>query len=83
MTNVAMKVNFKMGGTNAMADALRNFGKETLVLGADVVHPSSAAFDGCPSIASIVGSVDDNATNYLGSMRLQSKPKTDREVLQK
>ena len=80
MTNVAMKVNFKLGGVSSWNKDVENLGKNTLILGADVVHPGVTAFEGCPSIASIVGSVDDSATKYLGSMRLQSKPKTDREV---
>ncbi|KAL1606847.1 hypothetical protein SLS60_004256 [Paraconiothyrium brasiliense] len=83
MTNVAMKVNFKLGGVNTVVQELKNFGNDTLILGADVVHPGTAAFEGCPSIASIVGSLDQSATKYLGSMRLQSKPKMDREVLEK
>ncbi|KAF1966235.1 Piwi-domain-containing protein [Bimuria novae-zelandiae CBS 107.79] len=81
MTNVAMKVNSKLGGTSNWNKGVENLGKDTMVLGADVVHPGANAFEGCPSIASIVGSVDDSATKYLGSMRLQSKPKTDREII--
>lgn len=81
MTNIEMKVNFKLGGTNTMVEELKDFSKDTLILGADVVHPITAAFEGCPFNASIVGSVEDSATRYFGSMRLQSKQKTDRKII--
>lgn len=78
MTNVMMKVNLKRGGINHTVNGLNL--KDTMVLGADVVHPGPGSAPGCPSIASIVGSVDDGAGKCLGSMRIQHKEKTDREV---
>lgn len=44
---------------------------DTIVIGADVAHPLKTAAPGCPSIASVVGSVDDNFVKFPGSMRLQ------------
>lgn len=44
---------------------------KTIILGADVAHPTASAVPGCPSIASVVGTVDDNYVRFLGSMRLQ------------
>jgi hypothetical protein len=44
---------------------------ETIIIGADVAHPLKGASPGCPSIASVVGSVDDEFVKYPGSMRLQ------------
>ena len=44
---------------------------ETIIMGADVAHPTASAVPGCPSIAAVVGSVDDNFVRYPGSMRLQ------------
>lgn len=44
---------------------------DTIVIGADVAHPLKAAAPGCPSIASVVGSVDDHFVSFPGSMRLQ------------
>jgi len=78
MTNIAMKVNIKKGGVNSIVDGFSL--KETLILGADVVHPGSAALESCPSIASVVGSIDPSVTRYLGSMRLQQNDKDDHEV---
>lgn len=81
MSNIVQKVNFKTGGINASIKSIETLlGKSTLVLGADVVHPGIAAFEESPSIACIVGSVDDKTGQFFGSARLQSKDKTDREV---
>jgi hypothetical protein len=54
----------------------------TMVLGGGLIHPGPGAFPGTPSIASIVGSVDDYGGKCLGSMRLQNVHKTDREASQ-
>jgi eukaryotic translation initiation factor 2C len=43
----------------------------TIIIGADVAHPTGTTRPGCPSIAAVVGSVDDNYLHYPGSMRLQ------------
>ncbi|KAF2028677.1 Piwi-domain-containing protein [Setomelanomma holmii] len=83
MTNVVQKVNFKTGGTNAHVQDISKFlgERRTLILGADVVHPGHLAFEDSPSVACIVGSVDDDAGRFLGSARLQSKDKLDREII--
>ena len=78
MTNIAQKINLKYGGVNSAVDGIDL--KTTLILGADVVHPPIVAFEECPSIASLVGSMDAHGGTFLGSMRLQSKDKKDREV---
>lgn len=44
---------------------------DTIVLGADVTHPMGHCAPGCPSIAAVVGSIDDDFTKFPGSMRLQ------------
>tara|TARA_R110002003_G_scaffold171_3_gene13893 strand:- start:57642 stop:58448 length:807 start_codon:yes stop_codon:yes gene_type:complete len=82
MSNIVQKVNFKSGGINAQVNGIAALlgNKRTLVLGADVVHPGHLAFEESPSIACIVGSVDDEAGRFFGSARLQSKDKKDREV---
>ena len=56
-------------GSGALPTA--NLSCDTIVLGADVAHPLKTAAPGCPSIASVVGSVDDNFVKFPGSMRLQ------------
>jgi len=70
--NIAMKLNLKMTGVNQAIGQLDALYADTLVLGAHVTHPSSGAISGCPSIAAIVGSVD-NWGRYRGSMRLQDR----------
>ena len=45
---------------------------QTIIIGADVAHPTGSARPGCPSIAAIVGSTDDDYLHYPGSMRLQN-----------
>ena len=39
----------------------------------DVTHPSPGSLLGTPSIAAIVGSVNQNGGKFLGSMRLQPR----------
>jgi eukaryotic translation initiation factor 2C len=67
-------VNTKLGGTNHLLDdnAMRWLReKTTLVLGADVTHPSPASAPGTPSIAAVVASVDQNFVQYPASLRIQ------------
>jgi hypothetical protein len=83
LANVAMKINLKGAGTNhaveashlaSILDSKTQSSKgecETIILGADVAHPTGSARPGCPSIAAVVGSTDDNYLHYPGSMRLQ------------
>jgi hypothetical protein len=78
MTNIAMKVNIKRGGINQRIEGLDL--KGTMVLGADVIHPGPGSLPHCPSIAAMVGSVDDWGCKCLGSMRLQQRDRADREV---
>lgn len=42
----------------------------TMVVGADVTHPGPFS-DGCPSIAAIVATTNEEAYHFLGSARLQ------------
>jgi eukaryotic translation initiation factor 2C len=80
MGNITLKANLKTAGSNhsVASGYLQKVFPNTLVLGADVTHPGPGALIGSPSIAAIVGSVDDHAGRFLGSMRLQSK--SDKEV---
>lgn len=71
--NVMMKSNLKAGGTNHSVDGVSGILKDTLVLGADVTHANKGALYGTPSIAAVVGSVDELGGKFLGSMRLQAK----------
>lgn len=81
MENVMMKYNLKFGGINHCVNAVRERLKDhTMVLGADVVHAGSGSFPGTPAIAGIVGSVDSTGGKFLGSVRLQTVDKKDKEV---
>ncbi|KAF2865540.1 hypothetical protein BDV95DRAFT_554523 [Massariosphaeria phaeospora] len=71
MANVAMKANLKMAGINHSAAGLDDVLKDTFVIGADITHPGSGAIEGCPSIAAVVGSVDETGGKFLGSLGLQ------------
>ncbi|KAK7186103.1 piwi domain-containing protein [Paraphaeosphaeria sporulosa] len=77
--NITLKMNLKAAGINhtiekGMISALT---RDTLVLGADVTHPGPGSVPGCPSIAAIVGSVDQYAGRFLGSMRLQRESRKE------
>jgi eukaryotic translation initiation factor 2C len=78
-SNMALKVNLKLGGDNhwlndddlneVLVGELRN---NTMILGSDVTHPGHGAKIGYPSIACVVGTVDAKFMSYRGSMRLQA-----------
>lgn len=74
-SNLALKVNMKFGGQshhlNGIPHQLTN-PDNVIVLGADVAHPGAGARPGSPSIACVVGSVDNHFVDYPGSMRLQA-----------
>lgn len=78
VANVGMKINMKLGGTNHMVKNLTASGcgtsglQNTMILGADVTHPSPGSIEGTPSVAAVVGSVDKDFTKLLGSMRWQA-----------
>ncbi|KAK4539623.1 hypothetical protein LTR36_010506 [Oleoguttula mirabilis] len=85
-SNIALKFNLKSPlGTNHAIDHpdlrhLRNNTNKvsnTIVLGADVAHPTKSAHDATPSIAAVVGSTDDGFMHFPGSMRLQRSKKED------
>jgi eukaryotic translation initiation factor 2C len=71
--NVAMKGNLKLGQINHTVEQIHSKLRNTLVLGADLTHAGTGAVYGCQSIAAVVGSVDQTAGKFLGSMRLQPK----------
>ncbi|KDQ20605.1 hypothetical protein BOTBODRAFT_151362 [Botryobasidium botryosum FD-172 SS1] len=76
--NVALKFNMKLGGVNHVLD---NESKKwltqvpTMLMGSDVTHPSPGSLKGTPSIAAVVGSVDDLFGQYPASMKLQESRK--------
>jgi eukaryotic translation initiation factor 2C len=73
-SNVALKVNTKLGGMNHLLaeDAMRWLKtKPTMVVGMDVTHPGPTSVEGTPSIAAVVASVDDSFVQFPASMRVQ------------
>ncbi|KAF2023742.1 Piwi-domain-containing protein [Setomelanomma holmii] len=84
MENVSMKLNLKLGNINhsfdlaaslrnklflQSADSTKEKVVDTIILGGDVTHPLKGSAD--PSIAAVVGSVDDHLAKYPGSVRYQ------------
>ncbi|KAM5543406.1 hypothetical protein V8D89_002657 [Ganoderma adspersum] len=78
-SNVALKVNAKLGGVNHQLDAgsmrwLTGAGRnklKTMVMGIDVTHPGPNSVPGTPSIAAVVASVDDYFVQFPASLALQ------------
>ncbi|KAF9559498.1 argonaute-like protein [Agrocybe pediades] len=73
--NVLLKVNLKLGGINAVADPgsiplLSDPANSTVVMGADVIHPSPGATDR-PSFTALVGCVDYQCAKYVATSRVQ------------
>ncbi|EPQ53315.1 argonaute-like protein [Gloeophyllum trabeum ATCC 11539] len=73
-SNVALKVNAKLGGINHLLDR-QDIGwltdKKTMLVGMDVTHAGPKSIPGTPSIAAVVASIDDNFVQYPASLRPQ------------
>ncbi|EEQ86115.1 RNA interference and silencing protein [Blastomyces dermatitidis ER-3] len=73
-SNVALKFNLKLGGTNHTLDPSKlgfiSEGK-TMVVGLDVTHPSPGSSSNAPSIAAIVASIDQDLTQWPADVRIQ------------
>ncbi|TYG72081.1 hypothetical protein ES288_D05G451400v1 [Gossypium darwinii] len=81
LTNVALKINVKVGGSNtALAAAIPSVSdRRTIIFGADVTHPSPGE-DSSPSIAAVVASQDwPEITKYAALVCTQAHRK---EVIQ-
>ncbi|KAJ4490632.1 argonaute-like protein [Lentinula aciculospora] len=77
-SNVALKVNTKLGGINHKLDdaAMRWLRKKpTMMVGIDVTHRGPGSKEGAPSIAAVVASVDSDFVQYPASIRIQQTDK--------
>ncbi|KAI0273257.1 ribonuclease H-like domain-containing protein [Russula aff. rugulosa BPL654] len=86
LSNVALKVNTKLGGINHRlgGDALGWLSKEpTILVGIDVTHPGPSSVPGTPSIAGVVASVDRDFVQFPASLRLQKSNRRRSNVLPK
>ena len=79
--NLAVKFNAKLGGRNhiqvqgfysILHEKPGDKSQQTMVLGADVTHPSPSSLRFCPSIAAVVASTNGECVTFPGSMRLQA-----------
>lgn len=70
-TDLASVLNAKAAHSNSADPRKNSESCQTIIIGADVAHPTGGAIPGCPSIAGVVGSTDDYYVHYPGSMRLQ------------
>ncbi|KAF8812506.1 argonaute-like protein [Phlegmacium glaucopus] len=88
--NVSLKINVKLGGINTIPDpssvaVLTDPNYPTMVMGADVIHPSPGA-DGRPSFTALVGNVDSDTAKYVADSRVQASRQemiADLEVMSK
>ncbi|OJD10960.1 hypothetical protein ACJ73_09648, partial [Blastomyces percursus] len=74
-SNVALKFNLKLGGTNHTLDPPKlgfiSEGK-TMVVGINVTHPSPGFSSNAPSVAAIVASIDQDLTQWPADLRIQT-----------
>ncbi|TGO32040.1 hypothetical protein BHYA_0362g00020 [Botrytis hyacinthi] len=70
MANIALKINFKLGGINHRITNLP-LRDRTMIMGADATHVGKGQDDACPSQAGVVATRDSNYVHYLASARLQ------------
>lgn len=78
-SNIALKVNTKLGGVNHTLDAQSlNWLKDAMLVGMDVTHAGPGTVRGTPSIAAVVASCDNEFMLYPASLRLQDRYKDDR-----
>ncbi|KAI0313364.1 argonaute-like protein [Amylostereum chailletii] len=73
--NVMLKLNVKLGGKNVTYDprsvsVLTDPSNPTVVMGADVTHPTPGFFDR-PSFAALVANVDSDSAQYITTMSPQ------------
>lgn len=68
MTSNMMKLNTRLGNENHRVEAFSTI-EGTLVLGADLIHPKQGNPEDVPTIACLVGSIDNHFATFYGSAR--------------
>lgn len=75
-SNIALKVNAKLGGVNhRIGEQSLRWLRDAMLVGMDVTHPGVGCVKGTPSIAAVVASCDSDFINYPASMKLQEHRK--------
>ncbi|KAI4727686.1 Piwi-domain-containing protein [Aureobasidium sp. EXF-10728] len=70
--NLALKFNIKGGGVVHTQRDMHPLGNnDCMLVGIDVTHPSPGSAEGSPSIAGVVASVDEQLSQWPGSLRSQ------------
>jgi len=69
-SNLSLKINAKIGGTNVIATRLPKMNKPTIIFGADVTHAATDD-ETAPSIAAVVATVDQYASRYESCFSVQ------------
>ncbi|KAG9188949.1 hypothetical protein G6011_05817 [Alternaria panax] len=64
--------NFKINEPESLSASNLPQGCKLMIIGAHVSHPPPNAAKNCPSVSAMVGSVDNEFTQYRGSARVQS-----------
>ncbi|PKB99050.1 Piwi-domain-containing protein [Rhizophagus irregularis] len=73
--NVCLKMNVKLGGENSflIPEHIQFLIDDpTILMGADVTHPTATADDESPSYAALCGSMNVKASRYAASLRVQT-----------
>ncbi|KAL1868840.1 hypothetical protein Plec18167_008145 [Paecilomyces lecythidis] len=78
--NVALKFNLKLGGSNQLLENSK-LGllaqRRTMVVGADVTHPSPDSAGNAPSVAGIVASIDHQMGQWPAALRIQPQARQE------
>ncbi|ESK93551.1 argonaute-like protein [Moniliophthora roreri MCA 2997] len=85
LSNVALKVNTKLGGVNHQLDndAMNWLKKKrTMMVGIDVTHRGPGSKEGAPSIAAVVANNDDSFVQYPASLKIQQTHEIKEMVLE-
>lgn len=71
-SNVALKLNLKLGGTNQLVPDMGIISEDkTMVVGIDVTHPSPGSAGNAPSVAGMAASVDSRLGQWPAALEIQ------------